>query len=159
MENININNLKYLNSSIKDLAEILEIEKNCFNMPWTYEMYFNSLKNEHTILKHIVYDNKILAFILADLIFDDLFILKIAVLKNYRRQGLALFLLKNMITNNIKKINKIYLEVSVNNTDAINFYIKVGFKTINIRKNYYSNGDDANIMLCSYDNFIKRFSL
>ena len=45
-----------------------------------------------------------------------------------------------IIINKIKKLNdvkKIFLEVSVENTQAINFYLKNGFKKIGIRKAYY----------------------
>ena len=44
------------------------------------------------------------------------------------------------VINKIKKLNdirKIFLEVSVENTKAINFYLKNGFKKIGIRKAYY----------------------
>ena len=41
--------------------------------------------------------------------------------------------------NKLKKLNikKIFLEVSVQNSHAINFYLKNGFKKIGIRKDYY----------------------
>ena len=34
--------------------------------------------------------------------------------------------------------NKIYLEVAANNAEAINFYIKNGYKKTGTRKEYYS---------------------
>ena len=46
----------------------------------------------------------------------------------------------SLIVNKLKKlkdIRKIFLEVSVENTPAINFYLKNGFKKIGIRKAYY----------------------
>ena len=46
----------------------------------------------------------------------------------------------SLIINKIKKLNnirKIFLEVSIENTQAINFYLKNGFKKIGIRKAYY----------------------
>jgi len=155
MTNINIINIKIKDSSIKELAEILELEKVCFNSPWSYDMYFSCIKKTYTILKHITYENKIIGFILCEIIYDELNLLKIAIHPLYRKQGLALLLVKDLFKN--IKINNIYLEVSVNNIAAINFYTKLGFKTINVRKKYYSNGDDANIMLCTYENIIKRF--
>ena len=36
------------------------------------------------------------------------------------------------------KLNKIYLEVAANNAEAINFYIKNGYKKTGTRKEYYS---------------------
>jgi len=41
----------------------------------------------------------------------------------------------------------ITLEVRVSNSIAIHIYEKYGFKTVTIRKNYYSNNEDALLML------------
>ena len=41
----------------------------------------------------------------------------------------------------------ITLEVRVSNKVAIHIYEKYGFKTVTIRKNYYSNHEDAYLML------------
>ena len=38
------------------------------------------------------------------------------------------------------------LEVNVTNQTAVNFYQKFGFKIIHVRKNYYSDNNDAYIM-------------
>lgn len=43
-------------------------------------------------------------------------------------------------------INEIYLEVSVENEIAINFYAKRGYKIKGKIPNYYMNGEDAYIM-------------
>jgi ribosomal-protein-alanine N-acetyltransferase len=43
-------------------------------------------------------------------------------------------------------ISRIYLEVEFENSRAINFYLKVGFKTLRKAKGFYSNGGDALIM-------------
>ena len=41
----------------------------------------------------------------------------------------------------LSDIRKIFLEVSVGNTQAINFYLKNGFKKIGIRKGYYKGNN------------------
>ena len=41
----------------------------------------------------------------------------------------------------------ITLEVRVSNKVAIHIYEKYGFKTVTVRKNYYSNNEDALLML------------
>jgi ribosomal protein S18 acetylase RimI-like enzyme len=38
------------------------------------------------------------------------------------------------------------LEVDVSNDEAIELYKKLGYETLNIRKNYYGYGRDAQIM-------------
>ena len=41
------------------------------------------------------------------------------------------------MSSKINNIRKIFLEVSAENTQAINFYFKNGFKKINTRQSYY----------------------
>ena len=60
---------------------------------------------------------------------------EICIIKSCQRKNYG-----SLIINKIKKldnIKKIFLEVSVENTQAINFYLKNGFKKIGIRKAYY----------------------
>jgi ribosomal-protein-alanine N-acetyltransferase len=38
------------------------------------------------------------------------------------------------------------LEVRPSNLNAINLYIKSGFKQVSVRKAYYNNGEDAFLM-------------
>ena len=38
------------------------------------------------------------------------------------------------------------LQVDVTNSDAISLYANLGYETLNIRKNYYGYGRDAQIM-------------
>ena len=52
-----------------------------------------------------------------------------------------------MIIDEIKRLNikKIFLEVSVLNINAINFYLKNGFQKIGVRKGYYTNKNSSKI--------------
>ena len=47
----------------------------------------------------------------------------------------------------LKKITQIFLEVRVSNESAKALYLKLGFKPVGIRKNYYENSEDAIVML------------
>ena len=43
-------------------------------------------------------------------------------------------------------VNRILLEVGVDNDSAIRFYTRIGFKEISRRKDYYRSGEDAFVM-------------
>jgi len=45
-----------------------------------------------------------------------------------------------------QKAKNLFLEVRQSNHAAKNLYSKMGFKTIGIRKNYYSDNEDASMM-------------
>ena len=55
----------------------------------------------------------------------------------------------NLLFAEVEKIASgvMTLEVRVSNTNAINFYTKRGFNKALIRKGYYSNGEDAILMV------------
>ena len=84
-------------------------------------------------------DNHLVGFISANYAVDELDIIELGVISEFRRLGVAHKLITHLqhycIRQNIKKI---FLEVAGNNTAAIGLYKKTGFSKIGIRKNYYS---------------------
>ena len=77
-------------------------------------------------------------------------LVRIAVNKEYRKQGIATNLL-NFFLEFLKKrnISEIFLEVSEKNSNAIALYKQLGFSNLYTRKNYYHDGSDAIIMVRS----------
>lgn len=74
---------------------------------------------------------------------DSLEIMKIGVNPQYREKGFGTILI-----NEIKKSRmEIFLEVRENNTTAIEFYKKNGFKEAGKRKNYYRDTGEAAIIM------------
>ena len=74
-------------------------------------------------------------------------LVSIAVLKNYRRLGVATALMANSMKNIKKpKISEFVLEVRVSNYTAINLYKKFNFKTHSIKEKYYRDGENAYYM-------------
>ena len=84
-------------------------------------------------------DNHLVGFISANCAADELDIIELGVISEFRRLGVAHKLITHLqlycIRQNIKKI---FLEVAENNAAAIGLYEKTGFSNIGIRKNYYS---------------------
>jgi len=89
-------------------------------------------------------NKKLIGFLSFTKIIDNIDIIDIVVNPDYRRKKIATFLLDYMITNTQKE-DKIFLEVRVSNTAAINLYKKMNFEIISTRKNYYNN-EDAYVM-------------
>jgi ribosomal-protein-alanine N-acetyltransferase len=70
-------------------------------------------------------------------------LLKIAVHKSTRRQGLASLLLNHLEGSLVNKgVETLILEVRSQNQSALNFYMKNGFLQIGKRSGYYSNPED-----------------
>ena len=127
------------------LDQIVQIEKLCFPCPWSKEQFEIALTDTYTELYGIVYQNKIVSYLLCSVVIDYAEILNIATLPEYRKKGFAEELLKYWLNfEHIKNI-KIILEVRAKNIPAQNLYKKFGFHQIHIRKNYYKD-DDALVM-------------
>ncbi len=117
-----------------DLLKLIEIDNDIFEYPSSIKD-FESFYKEHTIKIWKISTQKIIGFVIFYHVRDEIEIIQIGIMKACQRKNYG-----SLIVNKIKKlknIRKIFLEVSVENTKAINFYLKNGFKKIGIRKAYY----------------------
>ena len=117
-----------------DLLKLTEIYVDIFDYPSSIKDFENYFK-EDTIKIWKISTQKIIGFVIFYHFRDEIEIIHIGIMKSCQRQYYG-----SLIVNKIKKlknIRKIFLEVSVENTKAINFYLKNGFKKIGIRKAYY----------------------
>ncbi|MBO4245244.1 MAG: GNAT family N-acetyltransferase [Bacilli bacterium] len=129
-------------AQINDLNRINELGLLLDNAFTTKNELNKYLDSDIYILNVLEIDNLIQGFILATHLYENIEILYLIVDKDYQKCGYGKELLNSIITNN----DHILLEVRNSNENAISFYHHLGFNTINIRKNYYDNGDDALIM-------------
>ena len=74
-------------------------------------------------------------------------IMTIAVRPEFRRQGIAKELIARLESwAKARGAIAMMLEVDVSNIEAIALYANLGYESLNIRKNYYGYGRDAQIM-------------
>lgn len=90
-------------------------------------------------------DDKLVGFLSVSIIYDRAEINYIAVLKEYRRKGIAQKLFDFFLSSG--NISNVSLEVRSDNESAIKFYLKNGFKKVSIRKNYYKDVDGILMVL------------
>lgn len=145
----------------EDLGNILNIERNSFENPWSGSRFHHLLTRKISF----VYEEKrnILGFIIAGEervdaggvprfseegeINEQLHILNLAVIPHRRRQGIGTQLLNKLETyceeNNLKTVG---LEVRESNNTANQFYKSCGFNSKRILPFYYENGENALFM-------------
>lgn len=90
-----------------------------------------------------VLNDELIGFIHIQDLIDEIDVINIVIGEENRRKGYASKLIEHVI--NYAQDKKIILEVSDQNTSALNLYKKYNFIEINRRKGYY-NGIDAIIM-------------
>ena len=117
-----------------DLLTLIKIDKVIFDYPASKKDFENYFR-EDTIKIWKISTQKIVGFVIFYHVKDEIEIIKIGIIKSCQKKNYG-----SLIINEIKKlkdIKKIFLEASMGNTQAINFYLKNGFKKIGIRKAYY----------------------
>ena len=117
-----------------DLLKLIEIRKDIFDYFLSIEE-FKNYYNEDTIIIWKISTIKIIGFVSFYHVKDEIEIIQIGIIKSYQRKNYGSLIIKKI--KKLKNIKKIFLEVSVENSQAINFYFKNGFKKIGIRKGYY----------------------
>ena len=130
--------------TVLDATKIAELDKKMFKDSLDLKFISNDLAN-NPMANYFVYevDDKIVGYI-GSWVSDNTEILNFCVLEEYQKQGIG-----TLLFNEVSKIYEgvLTLEVRVSNLNAINFYTKKGFKIALKRRNYYSNGEDAILMV------------
>ncbi|GHU11498.1 hypothetical protein FACS189449_03070 [Alphaproteobacteria bacterium] len=90
------------------------------------------------------YEQKDCGFVLCQYVLDESDLLQICVLPEYRRRGIGETLLEESKKYaQANGIEKIFLEVAVDNFSAIKLYESAGFQKIFERKGYYRSADSS----------------
>jgi len=134
---------------IDDLKKILELEKQSFPVPWTYDLFFSELtRNRYARYFVLEKDKEIIGYFGFWHKEASFHITNIAITEKFRRKGYGRKLLKfvDKIAAS-SKIKKISLEVRRSNCIAQDIYRKYGYKVIRVLKNYYQEEkEDALVM-------------
>ena len=119
-----------------------------YEKKWEKKDFYSFISNQDNIF--ILSHPKPLGYLKARVTRDEIEIISIIIDKKFRKVGIGKSLLNKLLNIALKKkINNIFLEVSVENQIAISLYKKFNFIKIGKRKNYYfQNGRyiDADIM-------------
>ena len=134
-------NLRVINS--KDSKSCYELDLKSIKH-WNQNQWKNELEKNYVTAIGIHLNKSILGVCVFHKIYDEVEIRYLTVHPAYKRRGLG----KKLIYRILKyckheNIKKIFLEVSLNNKQALRFYDYLGFNTIGIRKRYYKDGSDA----------------
>jgi [ribosomal protein S18]-alanine N-acetyltransferase len=94
----------------------------------------------------------VIGFLSARRVADELEILDLAVLPGARRHGAgSALLLHTLDAARRSGARATFLEVASQNQPAVQLYTKHGFRTLDVRRRYYPSGDDALLMIFSFD--------
>ena len=129
------------------IEKIVETEKLCFSVPWS-ESSVRMLLGEPWRAFVCLRDGNFAAYCGIMLVLDEISIMNIATLPQFRRQGCAKELLAKVYEYAEEKGAKtIVLEVRESNLSARALYLSEGFSEIGKRQSYYTNPLEAAIIM------------
>jgi len=133
----------------EDLLAIYRIEQASFDQPWPFTA-FESYVGEPGFL--VAADSTVVGYVVADVIpthARDLGHIKdLAVHESRRGEGIGAMLLVNALSVlNSTNVDSVKLEVRESNDAAIQLYRKYGFEHRWRNPEYYSDGEDALVLV------------
>ncbi|MBE9166271.1 ribosomal protein S18-alanine N-acetyltransferase [Pleurocapsales cyanobacterium LEGE 06147] len=155
--------------TIKELEEIIELDRICFGKLWTKEGYQRELASPNSLLlilsllkkrigeeedieKYLFQSPNLQSQIIGVACFwsivEEAHITLLGIHPDYRGQGLGQLLLYTLLVKAVEcQLKRATLEVRASNQAALGLYQKFGFQVAGRRKGYYQlTGEDALIM-------------
>ncbi len=128
------------NMTEEDIPYVAELERICFSSPWSENQLKEELGNPTARFFVLRQDGKVLGYIGANNIANEVYITNIAVFPEYRNKGCGEKLLSYLCFKSTEEESDfVTLEVRKSNVNAIKLYEKCGFEKEGERKNFYSN--------------------
>ena len=131
-----------------DLDIIAEMEQRCFpSDAWTKGMLADTLRLPYQWSFLVEDGGQVCGYACLFSLFDTAEVLNIAVDAPYRGRGVGGALM-GALHEKAKEMGaeRMMLEVRASNAPAIALYKKFGYEKISVRKRYYADGEDADIM-------------
>ena len=130
------------------VPQIAELEKLCFNDPWSENSIASELDNRLSCWLVAIADDKVVGYVGSQTVLGETDMMNIAIHPENRKQGIATELIGALIEAlNERGSHSLMLEVRASNEPAKSLYLKLGFEVVGIRKNYYRNPREDALIL------------
>lgn len=147
------NKIKITRMRLKDLDEVMKIERETFSSQWSRKIFYGELvHNPYAHYYILKYDGKIVGFAGLWLIKEGAQVTNIAISREYRGKKLGKKLFAFIFQKAFKTgCESLSLEVRKSNKIAQKMYKQFGLVPAGIRKEYYTdNKEDAIVMWVSF---------
>lgn len=131
-----------------DLPDVAELERRCFNDPWTESALTDSLNDPCARMMVALYSGAVCGYICLMLTDDNGYIPRVCVRPAYRRRGVATALMNAAeAASRDFGCTSITLEVRESNTAAAALYDSLGYESVGKRPGFYSDPIEAAIVM------------
>lgn len=130
------------------VKQVAQLEAVCFSAPWSEGSVRSELTNPLSLWLVALEENRVVGYVGSQSVLGESDMMNLAVMPEYRGQGIATELVCRLISQLSAKGNYcLTLEVRISNMPAIMLYEKLGFTQVGKRPNYYSDPKEDALIL------------
>ena len=132
----------------RDMPEVLEIEQEAFEFPWSEEDFTRCMRQRNCIGMVAEIADSVVAFMIYELHRSRLHVLNFAVRRSHRRLGIGTQMMEKLVAKlSPERRSRIVLEVRERNLPAQLFFRSLGYRAISVLKDFYQDTtEDAYLM-------------
>lgn len=131
--------MEYLLMTNAHVAQVAELEKQCFSTPWSLASVTAELTNPLSVWVVAVEGDIVTGYVGSQSVCGEADMMNLAVMPEYRCRGIGKDLVHALIQRlQQKDVHCLTLEVRASNVAAIGLYTSLGFLQVGRRPNYYT---------------------
>jgi [ribosomal protein S18]-alanine N-acetyltransferase len=136
----------------RDMAEVLDIEHQGFEFPWSEEDFIRCLRQRNCIGMVAEHDDRVIGFMIYELHRTRLHLLNFAVAQDFRRRRAGTQMLAKLLGKlSSQRRTRIVLEVRETNLAAQLFFRNLSFRAVSVLRDFYDDTtEDAYLMQYRY---------
>jgi ribosomal-protein-alanine N-acetyltransferase len=136
----------------RDMAEVLSIENEGFEFPWSEEDFIRCLRQRNCIGMVAEHDDQVVGFMIYELHRTRLHLLNFAVAHELRRRRIGTQMIAKLLAKlSNQRRTRIVLEVRETNLAAQVFFRGMGFRAVSVLRDFYDDTtEDAYLMQYRY---------
>ncbi len=141
--------LRFLPMTAETVHAAAELAKECFSAPWSEAAYRRDLDDPQSAAFVCVAGEQVIGLIHCSFVLDELTLNTLAVAEPFRRLGIARKLWHTASAHFHGICSVCYLEVRESNLPARRLYESLGFVQNGYRPRYYSQPEEAAVLMCA----------
>jgi ribosomal-protein-alanine N-acetyltransferase len=132
----------------RDMSEVIGIEQEAFEFPWSEEDFTRCLRQRNCIGMVAELADSVVAFMIYELHRSRLHMLNFAVMRSHRRLGVGTQMMEKLVAKlTPDRRGRVALEVRETNLPAQLFFRSLGFRATSVLKDFYRDStEDAYLM-------------
>jgi len=132
----------------KDLEQVVNIEKQVFPDPWSYQAFKSDLENDLAYMIVAEKENAVAGYSCLYILLGEVQLGNFAVAPDTRRQGVARAMMSEIIkVGGERNCDSIFLEVRESNATARQLYLSFGFRVVGRRVGYYRQPNENAVLM------------